>query len=106
MSIFDQREHAMETKFFHDQDQEFHILCRRDKLFGQWAAQEIGLTGDDQAAFVQAVIASEITNHGVIGLVAQELAARNHAIADAVLHSKLLEMHELAREQVFKEDQI
>ena len=105
MTIFDDREHAMETKFFHDQDQEFHILCRRDKLFGRWAAQEIGLTGDAESVFVRSVIDSEIVNHGVIGRVSQELAAHGHAMDDAVLNRKLQEMHELAREQVFREEQ-
>ena len=47
---FNDREKGFERKFQLDQDQQFRALARRDRLFGQWIAGKIGITGDAVAA--------------------------------------------------------
>ena len=39
MSNFDEREKGFEAKFKHDQDLEFKIRSKRNKLIGLWAFQ-------------------------------------------------------------------
>ncbi|HEX8620879.1 MAG TPA: DUF1476 domain-containing protein, partial [Allosphingosinicella sp.] len=44
MTTFDDRERAFETKYARDQDMQFRIVARRNKLLGQWAAGLMGLS--------------------------------------------------------------
>ena len=104
MGVFDEREKAFETRFSHDQDVEFKILVRRDKMFGLWAAGLAGLSGESALAFAHAVIDSEMTTHSVMTKVGQDLLAMGHQLPESELKAKLLELHELAREQVYKEE--
>ena len=103
MGVFDDREKAFETRYFRDQDLEFLILVRRDKLFGLWAAEQAGLTGDAAQTFARSVIDSEIATHSILHKVCEDLNALGHPISEADLNVKLLEIHEIAREQVYKE---
>ena len=47
MTSFDDREKAYEKKFAHDAELEFKASARRNKLLGVWAAEKMGMTGDD-----------------------------------------------------------
>ena len=44
MTTFDDREKAFENMFAHDQEMEFRIQARRNRLLGEWAAAKMGLT--------------------------------------------------------------
>jgi hypothetical protein len=45
MTTFDEREQNFERKFKHDQELAFKVKAWRNRLFGFWAAGELGLTG-------------------------------------------------------------
>ena len=105
MTIYDERERAFETKFSRDQELEFKITVRRDKLFGLWAADLANLSGQSADVFARSVINAEIDHHSVVAKVGQDLRAMGHPISDEQLHAKLAELHELAREQVYKEQE-
>ena len=42
MTQFDDRERAFETKYARDQEMQFKITSRRNRLLGQWAAKKMG----------------------------------------------------------------
>ena len=44
MTQFDDRERAFEAKFAHDEEMQFRITARRNRLLGEWAARQMGLT--------------------------------------------------------------
>ena len=46
MTTFDERERAFERKFAHDEEMRFRAIARRNKLFGTWACDRMGLTGE------------------------------------------------------------
>jgi len=56
MTTFDERERGFEAKFAHEQDQQFRVTARRDKLFAEWAAKELKLSPEDSASLMQTVI--------------------------------------------------
>ena len=56
MTLFDERERGFEAKFAHEQDLQFRLVARRDKLFAAWAAAELGLSPAATAELMQAVI--------------------------------------------------
>ncbi len=44
MTTFDDRERAFETRYARDQELQFKITARRNRLLGEWAARLMGLT--------------------------------------------------------------
>lgn len=51
MTLFDEREHAFEAMFVHDEEMRFRALARRDKLLAAWAAGRLGLSPQDADAY-------------------------------------------------------
>ena len=47
MTTFDKREEGFEKKFAHDEELRFKANARRNKLLGLWAAEKLGLSGDE-----------------------------------------------------------
>lgn len=64
MSTFDERENAFESKFAHDAEMQFKAEARRNKLLGLWAAELMGMTGDEAAAYAAEVIRSDFEEAG------------------------------------------
>lgn len=64
MSTFDNREKAFENKFAHDAEMQFRAEARRNKLLGLWAADLMGKTGDDAAAYAAEVVKSDFEEAG------------------------------------------
>jgi hypothetical protein len=46
MTAFDGREKDFEARFKHDQELQFKVTARRNRLLGLWAAERMGLGGD------------------------------------------------------------
>ena len=64
MSTFDSRKDGFEKKFAHDQELQFKVGARRNKLLGLWAAGLLGLSGEDAKAYASSVIASDLQEAG------------------------------------------
>ena len=64
MSSFDDRENAFENKFAHDAELQFKAEARRNKLLGLWAADIMGKSGDDAAAYAKEVIKADFEEAG------------------------------------------
>lgn len=64
MTTFDEREHAFEAKFAHDEDMKFRVTARRNKLLGQWAAAKMHLTTAEADAYAKSVVQAEFEEHG------------------------------------------
>ncbi len=52
MTTFDEREHAFEAAFVHDEEMRFRALARRNKLLGIWAAERLGLKGAEAESYI------------------------------------------------------
>ncbi len=64
MTGFSDREKAFENKFAHDQELAFKIAVRRNKLLGLWAAELLGLSGDEAEAYAKEVVKSDFEEAG------------------------------------------
>ena len=64
MSTFDDRERAFETKYARDQDMQFRIVARRNKLLGHWAANLMGLSQAEADAYASDVIRADFEEAG------------------------------------------
>jgi hypothetical protein len=103
MTTFDDRENAFENKFAHDADMQFRAEARRNKLVGLWAADLLGKSGDDAAAYAMTVVEADFEEAGiedVVRKVAADLAGR--ATADDI-RAKMAEMMPVAKAQLMTE---
>lgn len=64
MSGFDKREEGFESKFAHDADLRFKAEARRNKLVGAWAAELMGLTGDEAEAYAKDLVKEDLKEAG------------------------------------------
>ena len=103
MSTFDDRENAFESKFAHDAEMQFRAEARRNKLVGLWAAELLGKSGDEAAAYAVEVVSADFEEAGiedVVRKVAGDLAGK--ATADQV-RAKMTELLPVAKAQLMSE---
>ena len=103
MSSFDKREEGFEKKFALDSEQKFKAEARRNKLLGLWAAEKLGITGDDAAAYAREVVAADFEEAGdqdVQNKVVKDFAAKGVAVTAAEVRVKMDELMGLAAAQV------
>jgi hypothetical protein len=64
MSTFDKRQEGFESKFAHDEDLKFRAMARRNKLLGLWAAEKLGMSGDEAEAYARSVVKADFEEPG------------------------------------------
>ena len=64
MTTFDDRERAFENMYARDQEMQFRILARRDRLLGQWAANLMGLTEVEADTYARDLVRSDFEEAG------------------------------------------
>jgi hypothetical protein len=64
MTNFDNREKGFERKFAHDEELKFRATARRNKLLGLWAAEKMGIAGEDAQAYAREVIKADLAEPG------------------------------------------
>ena len=78
MTQFDDRERAFEAKYARDEEMQFRITARRNRLLGEWAARQMGLTEAETDSYAKDVVRSdfeEVGEHDVIRKVLGDLTA-------------------------------
>jgi hypothetical protein len=61
---FDDRERAFEAKFAHDEEMQFRITARRNRLLGEWAARQMGLSEAETESYAKDVVRADFENAG------------------------------------------
>lgn len=64
MATFDDRERAFETKFAHDEEMKFRIIARRNRLLGEWAARQMGLSEAETESYAKDVVRADFEEAG------------------------------------------
>jgi hypothetical protein len=104
MRGFDERQKAFEAEFRRNQELAFRTTVRRNRLFGLWAAERLGLPdGDTAENYARAVIAADFTAPGsddVIEKVRADFAAAHIDIGGAELQAALARAAMEARKQL------
>ena len=88
MTTFDDRERAFETMYARDQEMQFKIVARRNRLLGQWAAKKMGLTEAEADAYAREVIRSdfeEAGDHDVVRKLLGDLTSAGIEIDEAAI---------------------
>jgi hypothetical protein len=92
MTTFDKREEGFEKQFVHDEDLKFKATARRDRLFGLWAAQQLGLTGTDADEYAKSVVLSDIDTHDAFGKVRRDFDAKGVHQSDEQIQRVMSEL--------------
>ena len=106
MSGFNKRKKAAEDRFKHDQEMEFKANARRNKLLGQWAAEQMGIPGEAAEAYAKEVVVSDFDRPGdedVLEKVLKDLTDKGLDISSSRLRKEMDRLMDFAREQVRNE---
>ena len=83
MSTFDDRERAFEAKFARDEEMQFRIIARRNRLLGEWAARLMGLNQAEAESYAKDVIRADFEEAGDDDVVRKVLGDLTSAGVDA-----------------------
>ena len=100
MTTFDDRERAFEAKFAHDEEIQFRITARRNRLLGEWAAAKMGLDAAETDAYAKAVVQADFEEAGdedVIRKLVGDLTSAGVDIDEASVRTALAEQAVIAR---------
>jgi hypothetical protein len=95
MTTFDKREEGFEKKFALDEEQKFKALARRNRLLGMWAADQLGISGDEAAAYAKEVVAADFEEAGdddVLRKVEKDFVAKGVKLDGAAIRAKMNEL--------------
>jgi hypothetical protein len=101
MNNFNDREKGFERKFVNDQEVEFKINAKRNKLLAAWAANILKLNEEQKKIYIIEVIKSdfqEAGDHDVFKKIKKDLEGKN--IQDTEIRQKMSEFLETAQKEI------
>jgi hypothetical protein len=101
MNNFNDREKAFEKKFANDQEAEFKISAKRNKLLGIWVASILNLDEEQKKNYITEVIKSDFQEAGaedVFKKIKKDLEGKN--IQDTEIRQKMSEFLEAAKKEI------
>ena len=100
MTSFEDRERAFEAKFAHDEEMQFRIIARRNRLLGEWAGAKMGLNPAETDAYAKSVVQADFEEAGdgdVIRKLMGDLTNAGVDIDEATIRTALEEQAVIAR---------
>ena len=106
MTQFSDREKAFEAKFQRDQELQFKVKARRNRLLGLWAAEQIGLDGQDAETYAKEVVVSDFDEPGdddVLRKVLDDLQGKGVDTNESAVRKQMAVLFEKAKQQLADE---
>ncbi len=106
MSTFDDRERAEEARYALDQEAQFRVMNRRNKLLGLWAAGLLGIEGAAADDYAKTVVLSDLEEAGdddVLRKVLGDLRKGGLSLTEADIRNEMARLMPVAREQILKD---
>ncbi len=101
MTTFDKREQGFEAKFMHDEELRFKATARCNKILGNWAAAQLGLTGDAATAYANELVTMDLENQSsdeILHRVSKDLTKKG--ISEQQVAGKMDEFLHIALKQI------
>lgn len=101
MNNFKDREKSFEKKFANDQETEFKINAKRNKLLGTWAASILKLDEEQKKNYITEVIKADFQESGdedVFRKIKKDLEGKS--IQDTEIRKKMSEFLEAAKKEI------
>lgn len=106
MNSFDDRKKSYEAKFAHDQETQFKINARRNKLLGLWTAELLDLDGETAEAYAKEVVRADFDEPGeedVFRKVWGDLQEKSVDVSEHRVRRQMEELMAEARKQITSE---
>ena len=106
MTTFDDRERAFESMYARDQELQFKVTARRNRLLGIWAAELMGLTDVEAEAYAKDVVRADFEEAGdgdVIRKLIGDLTSAGVDVDEARIRDALEAKEVEARRQFIEE---
>ena len=103
MSQFDERKSAEESNYVRNEELDFKVVARRNKLLGMWAAGLMGLEGDAASDYAKSVVVADFEEAGeddVFRKVKGDLNAKGLDTSDHQIRREMESLLETARAQL------
>ena len=106
MSQFNDRERAFEAKYARDEEMQFRIIARRNRLLGEWAARLMGLSEEESSSYAKDVVRADFEEAGdedVIRKVLGDLTSAGVDCDDAKIREALGHKTVEAKRQIMEQ---
>lgn len=103
MTTFNEREHAFEEKFAHDEDIRFRVHALRNRLLGEWAAQKLRLRPPEAASYAIALAQADVAkfhDDEIVRKVLSDFLANGEAITEAEIREQLARLLPAAKRRI------
>ena len=100
--VFDERKKGFEAKFKMDEEIEFKVSARRNKLLGLWLAEKLGLSESEHESYATEVVLSDLVEPGIediIRKVMNDIENRGANISESEVRLKLDEFFGMASKE-------
>ena len=107
MNGFDNREKGFEAKYSVDQELEFKVIARRNRLLGAWAAEQMGLSGEAVDSYAKEVVAADFEKPGqddVVEKLLADMTAKGVDISEHLIRVEMDRCYEEAARQISEEE--
>ena len=107
MTGFDDRKRAQEQKFSRDEKMSFDVEARCSKLYGLWAAEQLGLSGADANTYAMEVVAANLEEPGfddILRKVRGDFATKGLDVSDHIMEVELRKALEEAKRQLSQQE--
>src|SRR5436305_15259671 len=105
MTTFDEREKDFEARYKHDQDLQFKVKARRNRLLGLWAAERMGLAGEAAAIYAKEIVDAEFSggDRHIVEKICADLTAKGQSCTPTQVEFELKHLGETAKTQIMRE---
>ena len=103
MTTFDDRGKGFEAKYKRDQELQFKVMARRNKLLGLWAAEKMGVSGADAETYSKEVVISDFDRPGdedVLEKVHGDLEAKGLGLSASDVRKEMERLLDVARQEI------
>ena len=105
--IFDEREKGYEAKFKRDEELNFKIRARRNKLLGYWLAEKFDMRAEKIESYSKEIVMADLDEPGigdVIKKVMTDIKARGLTITEKQVTDKISDFEAAAVREVTAEN--
>ena len=103
MSSMDDREQAFERKYAHEEKVGFDVEARCSKLYGLWAAEQLGISGTNAETYAAEVVAANLEEPGfndVLRKVQGDFDEKGVEVSEHIMNAELDKALSEAKRQI------
>ncbi|MCY3880413.1 MAG: DUF1476 domain-containing protein [Rhodobacteraceae bacterium] len=103
MPGFDDRRDAFEKKFARDEELQFKVDARANRILGMWAAGYLGLSGEAAGNYASEVIGADFEEAGREDVFRKLAGDLGDAVEEMAIRRQMELALEQARQEIFEE---